>query len=1103
MSEGIWIKKSLVAAVAAGTLVLAGCNDESNDNDTDGNTTTSQQTSSTPENYVSVNKPTGSITGLVTDTNGYPIEGATVYLGEQSVTTNAGGQYYFSDVAVSQTVKNDNDEYTQAVALTIVPPSGYLGATVTVMPKAQIFNGSETDADSNEVTNPITTFIDGFNAQAGTAVLPATTATVTGVLRNSDTGEALSGVQLALDMLSTDSGVDQEQTQDGVNTSYNTGAFTATTSANGEFTFSNVPADAILKLAANGYTIDPADSEANTSDEHTAYSMQDVPATPISSADSIAPWVKLVSEVVSQTASRGMLNDDTDSVITLEFSEVMSSIDENSIRVRDVDAGEYLNFSHNLDGKTLTITIAETDTNGDPQDRLLARAGHEIDVLLLVDDFRDTANPANALGIVKNGGANTDVGFDSNLTTSVGSQYVKLALKSYIEANTDASPVDLTDSQQSKDARGVDDLTKLQDDNSAFWDIDDMSVGIQQLNSADDDDTSGTADAQERMQALASALAGTIGSLESTDVEANTAGIQFAATNASYYELDVLDSEGTSKFNGLARVELDGGTFDPAPNANRFVADVEEGENLYLVLQGVVPGDEVQITPFDEFGYAGNLSAETLVDNVAPTTVLQNAYGTGADNNNGSVVSLQYGDGGEQSSNPDAEIGTPYLNVTPRMMSIVDGTADGTDEDGLEGIYTLKPLFELNTENEIADDPNFGELFIDELNFNAGNIAGSTPGVYDANAYADWRLIENERTIGVAFSEDIVLNDAAAIDHTQVANAVLSDFATNNDVLRQDDNGTTYADLIQFDIDDVVVFANGDHDAVIDFTTAIEDAAGNAGASNAKVVVGDAMPPLVESAEYTGNAFSIQFNEAISVDTSTQIVLGGVAISLDQDTVDAFNLQGDKTVLNVLPSAWGEDLDRTTVFSLAQYDEANPDEGSFPNDLHHHARLDFSDIEDLRGNSWSDVSTGATATSEEFFFYQPDFAAVDATGAFAVTGTDNGTTLGSDQISVRFTGTHPIDLSSWDANNDGTVSQNEFESQFTFTDDNGGGVDIDTADDSHTLSITNGGKTLTFNFVLTGNVEAGDNIEVNAAWESQWDSTETSVPANSDVDFNP
>lgn len=1100
MSEGIWIKKSLVAAVAAGTLVLAGCNDESTDGDKDATTTTSQQTSSTPENYVSVNKPTGSITGVVTDTNGYPIEGATVYLGDQSVTTNAGGQYYFADVAVSQTVKNDDDNYTQAVALTIVPPSGYLGATVTVMPQAQIFNGSETEADSNDVTNPITTFIDGFNASAGTAVLPATTATVTGVLRNAETGEVLSGVQVALDMLRTDSGVDQEQDQDGVDTSYNTGAFTATTSSNGEFTFTGVPADAVLKLAANGFTIDPADAEANTSDEHTAHSMQDVPATPISTADSIAPWVKSVSEVVSQTASRGMLNDDTDSVITIEFSEVMTSIDDNSIRVRDVDDGEYLNFSYSLNGKTLTITIAETDLNGDPQDRLLARAGHEIDVLLLVDDFRDTATPANALGTVKNGGANTDIGFDSSLETSVGSQYVKLALKSYIEANANADAVSLENSQQSEDVRGVNDLDALQSKNNAFLDIDDMNVGIQQLNTADDDDASGTADAQERMQALASALAGTIGSLESTDVEANTAGIQFAATNASYYELDVLDSEGTSKFNGLAQVELDGGTFDPAPNANRFVADVAEGQNLYLVLQGVEPTDVVHITPFDEFGYAGNLATVTLVDNVAPTTVLQNAYGTGADNNNGSVVSLQYGDGGEQSSNPDAEIGTPYLNVTPRMMSIVDGTADGTDEDGLEGVYTLKPLFDLNTENAITDDPNFGELFIDELNFDAGNIAGSTAGVYDANAYAAWNV--GQRTIGVAFSEDVVLNDAAAIDHSQVTNATLSGFAANNDVLRQDDNGTTYADLIQFDIDDVIDFANADHDAVIDFSTAIEDAVGNAGASNAKVVVGDAMPPLVESAEYTGSAFSIQFNEAISVDTSTQIVLGGVAITLDQDTVDAFNLQGDKTILNVLPSAWGEDLDRTTVFSLAQYDEANPNEGSFPNDLHRHARLDFSDIEDLRGNSWSDVSTGATATSEEFFFYQPDFAAVDATGVFSVTGVDNGTTLGSSQISVRFTGTHPIDLSGWDANNDGVVSQNEFETKFTFTDDNGGGVTINAADDTHTLTPTNNGKTLTFNFVLTGNVEAGDNLQVNAAWESQWDSTETSAPANSDVDFN-
>lgn len=1082
MSEGIWIKKSLVAAVAAGTLVLVGCGE---DDSNSSNSSTSNESSQ----YVSVNNPRGSITGLVTDTNGMPIEGATVYLGNQSVVTNAGGQYYFSDVAVSQTVRNDNDSYAQALALTIVPPAQYLKASVTVKPQAQLFNGSEANADSSEVTNPVTTFIDGFNASAGTAVLPEKMATVKGVLRSADSGEALAQVNLALDMVSTASGVDQEQEQDGVVTSYGIESVTTTTTASGAFEFTNVPADAILKLAAEGYTVT---AQADTSDEYTPYELGNVEATEVKSEDEISPWVKAVAEVVDQTAGRGMLNDDVTTQFTIEFSETMANIDVsgNSLLVRDVDGGAYLPHSASLNGKVLTVTL----------DSALV-AGNEIDVLLLRDDFRDTAMPSNSVGTTIANDDNSPVGFDESLTTSVGSSYVRIKLKAYIEANQNAEAVDLTDAQQAQDVTGFGSLLQLQQDNNAFLDVDDERDGIQQLNTADDNDSSNVADASERMEDLASAIAATVGYIDDTSVEANAAGIEFASTVADYYEMDVIGSNGLSKFNGLVNKRLVGATFDGGV-ANRFVSDVAEGEAIYLVVQGVEPGDIVTITPFDQFGYEGQTASLTLEDNVAPTTVLQKAYGVNADNNNGSVSSLQYGNGGEQSSTPDVEPGIPFLNITPRMLSVVDGTSDGTEELGVEGLLTLKPLFDLNLINNISGDANQGEYFIDELNFDAANIPGSTPGIYDAVAYTAWTGDDTARTrsIGVAMSENVALTGTDPIVDT--LNADLTNFVANSNVNIEDDGESTTADLVQFDIDDVVTFGNTDHGSIIDFQASIQDATGNAGSSNAKVVVGDALPPMVESASYVGNELVINFNEAVAIDTTTQIVLGGQTITMDLDTVNAFNAQADQSTLRVLPSAWGEDLNRTATFTLAQYDEADATEGSFPSDLYRHARLDFSDVEDALGNSWNDFSIGNAADDNEFFFHQPDFAAIDETGLFRVTGVDNGTTLNSDTISVQFTGTHPIDLSSWDGNNDGTIAQNEFENRFTFTDDNGGTTDINTTDDTHTLNVTNGGRTLTFTFVLGGgNVEAGDNLIVNAAWESQWDASETSAPANSDVDF--
>lgn len=1082
MSEGIWIKKSLVAAVAAGTLVLVGCGEEDSNSS---NSSTSNESSQ----YVSVNNPRGSITGLVTDTNGMPIEGATVYLGSQSVVTNAGGQYYFSDVAVSQTVRNDNDSYAQALALTIVPPSQYLKASVTVTPQAQLFNGSEANADSSEVTNPVTTFIDGFNASAGTAVLPEKMATVKGVLRSADSGEALAQVNLALDMVSTSTEVGQEQEQDGVVTSYGIESVTTTTSASGAFEFSNVPADAILKLAADGYTVA---AEADTSDEYTPYELGNVQATKVLSEDTISPWVKAVAEVVDQTAGRGMLNDDVTDQFTIEFSETMADIDasaSNSLLIRDVDGGAYLPHSASLNGKVLTVTL-ESDLV----------AGNEIDVLLLRDDFRDTAMPSNSVGTTIANGDNSPVGFDESMTTSVGSSYVRIKLKAYVEANQNAEAVDLTDAQQTKDETGFGSLLELQEKNDAFLDVDDERDGIQQLNTADDNDSSNVADAAERMEDLAGAIAATVGYIDDTSVEANAAGIEFVSTVADYYEMDVIGSNGLSKFNGLVNKRLVGATFDGGV-ANRFVSDVSLGEKVYLVVQGVEPDDIVTITPYDQFGYSGQTASLTLKDNVAPTTVLQNAYGVNADNNNGSVTSLQYGNGGEQSSTPEVEPGIPFLNITPRMLSVVDGTSDGTEELGVEGLLTLKPLFDLNLVNDIADSNNRGEYFIDELDFDAANIPGSTPGIYDAVAYSAWigDTSARTRTIGVAMSENVELTETDPVVDT--LSASLTNFVANNNVNIEDDGESTTADLVQFDIDDVVTFGNTDHGSIIDFQASITDATGNAGSSNAKVVVGDALPPMVESASYVGNELVINFNEAVAIDTSTQIVLGGQTITMDLDTVNAFNAQADQSTLRVLPSAWGDDLNRTATFTLAQYDESDATEGSFPSDLYRHARLDFSDVEDVLGNSWNDYSIGAAADDNEFFFHQPDFAAIDETGEFRVTGSDNGTTLNSDSISVQFTGTHPIDLSDWDGNNDGTIAQNEFETMFTFTDANGGGTDINTADDTHSLVISNGGRTLTFTFVLAGDVEDGDNLIVNAAWESQWDASETSAPANSDVDF--
>lgn len=164
--------------------------------------------------FETINAPKGTITGHVQDTNGNPIAECTVYFSGTKRTTNKGGNYVFADVAVTQTVKlNVGNNLVPALSITIVPPTGYLGATVTVLPTAQIFE-TDTGTNAETDTNSTTTFIDGFLVQAGTAVLPATNATVKGVVRRSDTEAPVGSVSVGLDFDSVGA-VNQEQPQDG------------------------------------------------------------------------------------------------------------------------------------------------------------------------------------------------------------------------------------------------------------------------------------------------------------------------------------------------------------------------------------------------------------------------------------------------------------------------------------------------------------------------------------------------------------------------------------------------------------------------------------------------------------------------------------------------------------------------------------------------------------------------------------------------------------------------------------------------------------------------------------------------------------------------
>jgi hypothetical protein len=1007
------LNKLTGAILLASGLAIVGCS--SDDTESIKETVSTSGSVTTSGTFASINNPAGSISGLVQDTNGNPISDATVYIGDQTATTNAGGLYYFDEVKITQTVPREDGTYAQALTVSIVPPAGYLGATVTVQPQAQVFEvstGGGADAEEASATN--TVFIDGFIAEAGVAVLPALTASVSGVLRNQATEEAIASAVLSLDVVSVN-GNDQEQDIDGVDFSYATANFTATTNASGGFSFSGLPADTLLNITATNLEIIGGATTVDTSNENGMNGLA-VTAVPFESVDAVSPYTISVAQVGSQLAARGLLDDDFGTVITVKFSETLdaSLVDNvNSVVVRDVTDAAYVSHSNpSVSGNTLTITLDSA-----------VPAGNDIDVWLLKDDFRDTSG--NMISILDETAAATTLGFDYDGSTATSSQYVKLQLSVYEEANQNATSP--TQSQLATDVTGVDDLEAIQTGTNAtntsyvtFLDVDDDTAGIQQLNSADDDDTSGTPDTDTRLTALLGEIAGNIGALGATTVESDNALISFTSTNASYYYLNVTDEAGNDVVNAISETVKAGATFgaDPDVNTRRLDPDADGVTISVLVGDSVAPGYVVTVTPYDDFGYAGTANSITLVDNVAPTTILQTSYGVGNEEN-GSVTSLQFGDGGEQAGVASVTPGTPFYDLTPRLLGLADGTSDGPNDDTNE-VETFEMLFAYNAVNPVASNNTTvaeGDQFIDEAT-----------NVYDATAWVDYLAgYDFSRTLGVAFSEDVTLTATAPAFTATGAASAPSAFVANNDVVIDDDGTTVNADLVNFDLADVYDFALQENGAVLDFTDAVQDNAGNvaieSGSSptltnNAKVIFRDLIPPMIESAVYRGRELVVVFDKAINttalIDDAIDMTLtDGADVTLDLSDADNWSYDSGTDTLTINLDAFSGNTNLTTNFALGQYNDytASSLDDNVSGVRYRHGSLDFSDIQNENGVSWSDYNDLGAAN--EGYWQQPTFAAVNIVRSFNTDVTQpNISGLGTTTLTdVEIAFTHQVDLS--------------------------------------------------------------------------------------------
>lgn len=1001
-NNGSFNRTKLATAVAVVSLGLmaGGCG-------SDGDRSVS--TSTTAGGVTQIHAPKGSVTGHVQDTNGNPIAGATVNVAGQSVTTDASGQYYIESVQVVGVTGADGPQAGGALQVVVQAP-GHLGATVTVTPRAQI---DGTPGDSNGTANQNvgnvnnnTVFVDGFLAAAGTTVLPKLAATVTGNLRDGRTGEALVGATVSLDFQARlQPTQNQSQAINGVAVSYAVNQnWQATTGANGLFTLSGLPEDSSFTLAVQsslaaggvGYTVvgiaNPGDvgglvnangANIGTTNEGIAQILGTVTVLPIVSTDTIRPVVSSVTTVknpydvtarapdpsrAGQVAARpaGALDDDEVQTVRINFSEVMNgaAIDENSVVIWNSTLGVY----HQL-GTDFTVAALTTNAFGASvltinfTNPFPASQANFLEVLLLVDDFADTAGNLIAEGSTflpaanqpAGVGGNTlnDIAYDNILNTSKAT-YLRLDLCTFLQSPTGADQVTPTQlatvglPAAQFPGTGTSEITALTTYSGAFNDVEDTRNLFANGNSIDQ---LNVAEAGARLTALGTALQG---AAVTHNVDRGLVTFTVPATNpAASYRVTAAQGGGAINVT-LATPNLT--DVDAAATAVQVNGAAVGTPIEVLVGPGAVAAQTtVTVTPLDGFGNSGGSTTITLVDNVQPTVILQSAHGLAGTVGAGLVT--PFGDGAEITSPGQAAQLSPAWRVNPGHFT--------------ESRSTDTPLSQLlenasNTAMARAGSANGG----DNINI-----------VYDRTAYAA-RTGNQGFTSAVSVSESLA---SAALTLTNGGTASISGVAVQNDVTQSvwGENGNLQnipGDLIRFSVNDIVLMAAA-HGAQLDAAGSV-DLAGNTAAASAFATVVDNFPPLVTSAVYSAAGLTIDFNEALAPLASqvagASIVIryeAGFAqnISLTQPGVvcattaeQSVQFQNNNTRLffsTCYLNAAGFNYNTAFTTNLATSPLGNYTEAAYglTQTNNRHTSLVWSSIRDARLNSWASVLPTDTA----------------------------------------------------------------------------------------------------------------------------------------------
>ena len=1059
--------KTKVALAVVLSLGLAACGDE------EGSTSTSQSTADASQPGSVNQQASGSIQGVVLDTNGTPVVGATVTTAGMSATTDTSGSYKFDGVQVANVAGADDVTGHDAFVIVIQSPEGYAStATVNVTPNAQI---DAANADTSGI--PLTTFIDGFLAQADTAVIPKMESTVEGVLRSSTTGEAVANAKVALDFKALSTTLNNA----GTNFTLSGETVYVMTDADGKFTFENVSNDSMFDLNVEGYDFvitagnsQTTDDLAVTTAEQVTQWLGDISVVAHSTADSIAPFITSATGVFGQTTPvapattvYGMLNRGIDQTFTINFSEPVdaAAFNTSDVLVALSNASYLATDSITLaaDGKSMTVVLSEALDEGD-----------KISIFIPSADAMDVAG--NLFSTTDNDVAAYDVDYDSSIVADSGKAgYIKVNLCIFIEPTTGGSGVatQVVDDEAGEDGGS----SALADYSNAFVDSreDSGDSVVQQINGSDsaerlsvfraiqgNDTTTDnfTAVGGETTITLTSAPVGILSytvngaDVQVTSIAGNvlTVPALVAADNViiEYVEANYVDTA------TRASIEFDGSAIATAANGasgsdgTTALSSSASASKLYFDFDGVSHGSQEKIVYSDDLGIETKSETITFTDQAKPTTVIQDDYDLHGYNNSGTYTATvttsgqaQYGNGGETSHAGINDIpGNPTLYIQPRHLAQkgANGAAPvrGTEFDEL--------VADMSNRLGSGESPAAAVGAESTLTRFAPNDPALSAPLYDADAFASWTVGQD---IGVAFSEVIALATTAptytgteTLTGFAAENSVSEDVDGNTNVILANPSGVTEieADLVLFTTSDVVDLANNDNGAILGFAGAVSDARGNVAdtESNAQVVMLDAMPPMVTSALWNGTQLVVTFNEAITLSsTASNLTVyspedstagpGSVGVTTTNGTLST----DAKTLTVELSTAEASTI--SGLFADGNDNEFLYEDNSLSTGEENHAVLAWDGVNDTNGNDWDQFNNAIDGTyTNRYEVRAPRFLMVNGVGTFtysvATTGYEDaaGTGTGVDAdgaVTYTITFTHPIDLTSpADVAIDGTLT---------------------------------------------------------------------------------